>query len=100
MTPIERAARALCTLDRKDPDTVSGPGLQKSVALDLRKPGEGHFAWEEYVSEVLAVLRAIREPSEKMVEEGSSRFRDIGLQTRPAVTDAWHAMIDTAQAEG
>lgn len=79
MSPIERAARELCRRDDVDPDSSLG--------------GDGqNFLWMEYAElKVKPVLRAIREPSEAMIQTGY----DDGPHSR----DTWIAMIDTALAE-
>ena len=78
MTPLERAARALCALD----------GNPAEARMD------GKPMWQSYLTEVRTVIQAIREPSIKMgvawcnsVPDGSSPMRD------------WQAMIDAMLAE-
>lgn len=78
MTPLERAARALCALDGNPADA----------------PMDGKPMWQSYLPEVRAVIAAIREPSVEMgvawcgnSPGGSSAARD------------WQAMIDTMLAE-
>ena len=73
---IERAARALCQLDGH-PENISFEGAPR---------------WQDYVEEACAVLRAIREPSEEMIEAGAEL--DTSLPTR-----MWPAMIDAALGE-
>lgn len=65
MTPLERAARALC-FDR-DPDDKAGGPHPMGTWLD-----EGEAWWTGYVGSVRAVLQAIREPSEGMVRAGEA----------------------------
>lgn len=58
MTPLERAARALCLADGLDPD-------RKFKSSDWSEGTAPHeFAWHEYLPKARAVLTAIREPSE------------------------------------
>lgn len=75
---IERAARALSVAD----------GL-----------GEAH--WQSYTETARAVLTAIREPSEAMIEAGlaecSADWRESVC--REFLPDIWKAMIDAALAE-
>ncbi|WP_088471892.1 hypothetical protein [Sphingopyxis witflariensis] len=78
MTPLERAARALCRLD----------GHPENATMD-RKP-----LWADYLPEARAVLQAIREPSVSMLSAADRHDK------RDASADAWRAMIDAALAEG
>ncbi len=101
MTPLERAARALCELAGEAPDAPAmAGGFQRSVSSGVRLPNEGPFRWQAYTGQARAVLAAIREPSEGMTEIGSAKFRGVGIQTRQAVGDAWEVMIDAALEEG
>jgi hypothetical protein len=76
MTPLERAARALCSLDgHLENATMAGKPL-----------------WQDYLPEARAVLQAIREPSDAMVEEGR--------RETAAPYHAWQAMIAAALEEG
>lgn len=99
MTPLERAARALCAQDGQDPDRpVMTPGFQKSVRSELRRPGEGPFAWQNYLPKALAVLQAIREPSEAMIAAGVAvDEHGVGSYNPPNI---WQSMIDAAMEEG
>lgn len=88
MTPIERAARALCSLD-DNPENATMDG----------KP-----LWEDYLPEVHAVLRAIREPSEEMIEAGSEITSHISSEESVEslgkdAADTWRVMIDVALSE-
>lgn len=88
MSPIERAARALCELDGNPPGaTMNGKPL-----------------WQDYVPEVRAVLAAVRDPNEAMLDKGV----DGGPFNQPSgdspdytamVTDTWRAMIDELLGE-
>ncbi len=82
MSPIERAARALCELDGNPPGATM----------------DGKPLWQDYVSEVRAVLSAIREPD-------ADHARQIGLrnvwQCNPDdIGGVYSAMIDAAIEEG
>lgn len=56
MSPLERAARALCLADGLDPD-------RKFKSSDWSEGTAPHeFAWHEYLPKARAVLEAIREP--------------------------------------
>ncbi|WP_347271640.1 hypothetical protein [Rhizorhabdus histidinilytica] len=77
MTPIERAARALCQLDGNPPGATM----------------DGKPLWRDYVPEVRAVLTAIRIPSE------AQDFAAAACESS-YVGDVYTAMIDAALAEG
>lgn len=80
MTPIERAARALCALAGVDPNST----------CDVHMPGDPDaiFAWAGFRPQVRTVLQAIREPSEAMMVAGEC--------APPEATAIWRAMIDAA----
>ena len=84
MTPIERAARALCENPSEDPDE-----------LIMMMNGEMWPRWRAEVWRVEAVLAAIREPSEGMVVASYLDSADGGT-----ITSRYSAMIDAALAEG
>lgn len=78
MNPLERAARALCELDGHPPGATM----------------DGKPLWQDYLPEVRAVLAAVREPSEAMVNATpADRNRPIYPE------DIWQAMIDAIMAE-
>lgn len=81
MSPIERAARALCLIDEVDPDSSLG--------------GDGHnLLWMEYANvNVKAVLQAIREPSDEMNAAGIDADDHIEFNNHGRI---WQAMIDAA----
>lgn len=96
MTPIERAARALCALNRMDPDaTIASGGFQRSVG-DM--PPAPRKQWEEFAPQVRAVIAAIREPSEEVVEAGAEAWTP-GV-AGDGIRTSWNAMIDALLAEG
>lgn len=91
MTPIERAARALAGEEHDD------------IAFD---PARDPF-WRDRVREVRAVLTAIREPSEAMINAADvdgaldATYPDSeGSFATGGERLAWQAMIDAALAEG
>lgn len=93
MTPIERAARALCASSLEDPDEV--------VATLGEKPGEPVFAWQHRLHDVRAVLTEIREPSEHAMDCGAYRLPGIDTATKQAkARDVYRAMIDAMLEEG
>lgn len=80
-SPLERAARALCELDKNPPGATM----------------DGKPLWMDYLPEVRAVLQAIREPSESMERAAG---RAAGEMFTGAETVAYTAMIDAALEEG
>lgn len=91
MTPLDRAARALC---------VAQSGCDDYDALDE--------AMQATLKEnVTAVLRAVREPSERMSDAGAyeGEWSDTVWDEKPEARRAysegvWQVMIDTAIEEG
>lgn len=88
MTPIERAARALCENPSEDPDEIV-----------FMTDGTWIPRWKAELWRVKAVLQAIREPSEAMAKAGAD---DLPGNTNDPlwVAQAWTAMIDKALEEG
>ena len=84
MTDLERLARAACFANGTDPDEPIGP-----ARAGLR--------WQAYVSHVRAVLLALREPSEGMVDAGGWGAANAAGYDVPV---AFAAMIDHVLAEG
>jgi len=77
MTPLEKAARALYRSSPHD--------------FDPNQMGEDD-TWPDLVPQVLAVLNAIREPSEAMIEEAYASYDANGGSLRDVFMD----MIDKA----
>lgn len=106
-TPLERAARALCTLAGNPENTMF----------------ESKPMWVSYAPQALAVIEAIREPSEEMLREVVVQTDDIerhfplaeralagmpkpsperqrdGLIALAELTRDWQAMIDAILAQ-
>jgi hypothetical protein len=83
MTPIERAARALCQFH------------------DASEEGDG---WKAYLPQVRAVLDAVHEPSDYMKEAGAGITRYISPDSdeRAHAQDAanvWRFMIDAMKKQ-
>lgn len=83
MTPIEKAARALCKAAGKD-DMLSMDGAP---------------LWRAYLPQVMTVIHAIHEPSSYMMEAGAEVIRyvspdetEFGHQND--ATNVWRFMID------
>jgi hypothetical protein len=102
VTPIERAARALCV---GDPDQMVHPAHQAAPKSDCARP-----LWQTYVPVVRAVIAAIREPSEAMLPDPqqthTSLYAAVRVMDDQAVSSAvafqavWQAMIDALLEEG
>jgi hypothetical protein len=95
MTPLDRAARALCLADGLDPD-------RKFKSSDWSEGTAPHeFAWHEYLPKARAVLEALREPSGEMLGEvhDTLLYAVKGEELDTART-VWDRMIDAALAEG
>lgn len=89
ISPLERAARAVCDRYGHDPDSDDQVGLGE--------PGDVN--WNMYEDDARAVMQALREPSEAMVRAGDSQTPDYEQQTAN-VYDVWQAMLDAALEEG
>lgn len=84
MSPLERAARALCELDNNPPGaTMAGKPL-----------------WMDYLPEVRAVVEAIREPSMAMRVAGRDGCAEMHVFENTDPQGPWTAMIDALLAEG
>jgi hypothetical protein len=99
MTPIERAARALCEIDGIDPNQK-----YRGDSSVGHEPFDYH--WRAYQPRARAVISAIREPSEGMRDAAytvEAEFRttmgnlDRGYSEGDGI---WQAMIDALLAEG
>ena len=87
MTPMERAARALCGLDGHPGDG-----------------NEGKPSWQSYVPQVCAVLEAIHEPSASMREAGAEVIRyvspdEVALSHEGDAANVWRFMIDAMRKD-
>ena len=87
MTPIERAARALCKLDGH-----------------AEGEREGKPLWRNYLLQARAVLEAIREPSLRMTEAGATVIRYVGPEESPSgyqsdAANVWRFMIDAIRED-
>lgn len=90
---IERAARAIAAIDYRrgvrDCERPSEPPVYTPIPWD-DLPAKAQV---ESMEKARAVLRAIREPSEGMVQVGKSDG------DRPHARETWVSMIDTALGE-
>lgn len=104
MTVIERAARALAG----GSDKFDALPLDKRELRELQRHGYQHDTTQsELLDDARAVLQAIREPSEGMVEAGQSALEDpdiTGDDGTVCIVDGdanavYRAMIDAALSE-
>lgn len=90
MSPIERAARALCVADGDKPDR------------DFTSGNVTFPCWKSYQSRARAVLQALREPSPDMKMAGAKAITAEHMKAMAnydAACDCWPAMIDAALSE-
>lgn len=80
-SPLERAARALCSLK----------GLPENIKF------EGRPMWESFLPEARAALTAIQEPSDEMTSAGSEVMQPGTLW---GSDDVWRAMATRMLADG
>jgi len=102
MTPLERAARALW-VENGRPYHMDEPS--PSMAVPEQRPD-----WQRFVPQARAVLMAIREPSEAMVQAWLDAPLDlpegVSFEAPAEIIDPyharsdWRAMIDAALEEG
>ena len=110
MTPIERAARAICDDFGIDPDRVMTAEDDAHIGLGLK---EEHPTWTRYTSMARAVLTAIREPSEAVrkamrdtIPVDGHEWEYLSVETLSdgrvidPEADHWRAMIDAALDDG
>jgi hypothetical protein len=91
MTPIERAARALCALEAR-----AGTG---AVSPDDKAD------WRRHVPQVIAVIDALHEPGPSMKEAGAEIIRHISpdetlLAYQSDAANIWRYMIDAISRDG
>ncbi|MGK2909784.1 MAG: hypothetical protein ACSLE1_08305 [Sphingobium sp.] len=101
MTPLERAARAICADYGVDPDRIVTAEDDAHIGLGLKQE---HPAWTRYVPMVKAVLTAIRDPSEDMRSAGSEITRHVTPEESDEAYEGdaaniWRLMIDAALQE-
>lgn len=89
MTVLERLARVLCVEDRINPDGAVLVGM------------ETMRAWKARMPKVRAVLTALREPSEGMIEAMKNARHGVpeGSPHGIVFNHAWQAAIDTILSE-
>ncbi|WP_367347573.1 hypothetical protein [Sphingobium yanoikuyae] len=94
MTPLERAAWALCEARLEDPNEIVG-----WIGDNGEEP---IYAWHHRKGEARAVLNAIREPSDKVAIATASKVFDISSAQDEIDMGAscWRAGIDAMLEEG
>lgn len=85
----ERVARAMC-LDR-DPDDKSGGPHPLGLWLD-----EGEAWWTGYKDAARLAIKAMREPTESMLDRG---YGCLGDPRGDELAQAYRAMIDAASPD-
>ncbi len=83
MSPIEKAARALCRLHDEDEEELS----------------HGAPRWSAFLPQALAVIDALHEPDDMMKEAGSEIIRHVWNEEsdtgyRSDAAKVWRFMID------
>ena len=73
--PLERAARALCEMAGNPPGATM----------------DGKPLWQDYLPEVRAVLAAVRQPNDAMIDAGNDASIPGELW---GVEDVWQGMLD------
>lgn len=83
-TMLERVARAICVAAKLDPD-----GKFKSSNYEVEI--DPHlFAWQEFLQEARSAIKAMREPTDAMVDAGNSCEHDEAPATY------YQAMVEAA----
>ena len=89
-TMIERVARVIARASALD------DGKEPATAEDFTDA-----VWEDFVPAARAILAAMREPTEPMIDAGYKTDHASGLEGRADIGPrlAWSAMIDAALSE-
>jgi hypothetical protein len=82
---VERLSRVLCVSRGDNPNRR----LQ-----EYGQTSHGYWAWELYVDEVKALMKAMREPTGVMKEAGAVSFQMEDIDGQP--TTVWTEMLDAA----
>lgn len=93
---IEQVARAMCRRVAGDPDVMTLHPAQKSWEQPTM-PRWQHWEDEAHAA-ILALLRAIREPTAEQIDRGDLEIGPPGVAASD-LTEAYTAMIDTLLAE-
>ncbi|WP_434403959.1 hypothetical protein [Sphingobium sp. DN12] len=89
MSPIEKAARALCRAHGDDDEQVSG----------------GAPRWTAFLPHLMAVIDALHEPDSVMKDAGSEIIRHVGEEESEAghrsdAANVWRFMVDALHQNG
>ena len=89
MSPIEKAARALCRAHGDDEEQLS----------------DGTPRWATYLPHLMAVIDALHEPDDLMKDAGSEIIRYVGEEEsetgyRSDAANVWRFMIDALRQDG
>ena len=89
MSPIEKAARALCRAYGEDEDQLS----------------DGAPRWTAYLPRLMTVIDALHEPDDLMKDAGSEIIRYVGEEEsetgyRSDAANVWRFMIDALRQDG
>jgi hypothetical protein len=89
MSPIEKAARALCRAHGDDEDQLS----------------DGAPRWTAYLPHLMAVVDALHEPDTVMKDAGSEIIRHVGEEESEAgyrsdTANVWRFMVDALRQGG
>jgi hypothetical protein len=80
---------------------MAGPTIERAARSIWEGFGRPKPGWERFIPTVQALLQAIREPTEAMIEAGKheERMHNGEHYGNPPVSEMWTAMIDKALAE-
>lgn len=94
---IERVARALCVLDRRDPDSDrNSDGRDGPWQTEVLYPEGMDRKWYDYVSASRAAIAAMREPTEEMCSAGDPFSLNADYPGGNYSATCWREMIDEA----
>jgi hypothetical protein len=94
---LEKAAKALFSQSLLSsvilhPDDRIRSDFSSSQAWEGLTPGQRRA----FIEEVVAVLEAVRQPTEMMLSSGSESVKGLRSDAKQQAQAAWQAMIDTA----
>ena len=95
MNMIEKIARAICVLLRRDPDFQ---GIQSPWDDKVPMP-PNYKQWMNYSEEAKAAIEAMREPTKQMIKAGDEEIPD-NMGYKNDAKGVYKAMIDKALDEG
>lgn len=93
---IERVARRMAVLDRRDPDSHPESEYRNAIAIpDIAWPDDAKI-WHSYAWKARDVIAAMREPTEGMIEAACDAHIDHASMCPTCVPQVWQPMIDAA----